>query len=47
MKILLAVDGSTYSDAAVDEVVKRPPASEQWRKSRNRGGPSRHRGYWV
>jgi len=24
MKILLAVDGSTYSDAAVDEVVKRP-----------------------
>jgi nucleotide-binding universal stress UspA family protein len=30
MKILLAVDGSTYSDAAVDEVAKRPwpPQSE-------------------
>lgn len=30
MKILLAVDGSTYSDAAIDEVVRRPwpPQSE-------------------
>jgi len=30
MKILLAVDGSTYSDAAVDEVAKRPwPAQSE------------------
>ena len=30
MKILLAVDGSTYSDAAIDEVLRRPwpPQSE-------------------
>ena len=30
MKILLAVDGSTYSDAAIDEIVRRPwpPQSE-------------------
>ena len=30
MKILLAVDGSAYSDAAVEEVVKRPwPAKSE------------------